>query len=242
MKFTGRMDIKMEENEKSPLESEEKVEPAMPESAPESPPESISEAEPVVEPKKPDASPGVKPAKVFVPEEALAPEKTRGGRFKAFVRTALIWLLVFVLVFLGGAATLYFWQLQPTQDNLEQTQMELDNANERIFELQAELDQASFNMSYAAFLEVQADVNAARLAMVDEDTLGAKAALANTESFLEIILDDVAEFDQALADSLPQRLNLIITNLDSDLERSVLDAQLLSEDLLKVYEGIYTDR
>jgi hypothetical protein len=151
-------------------------------------------------------------------------------------------LLIFVVVFLAGAATLYFWQLRPTQDTLEQTQMDLDHAKESITDLQAELDQADFDMSYAAFLEVQADVYAARLALVEEDALGAKAALANTEDYLEMILEDVAGFDQALADSLPQRLSLIVTNLDADVERAILDAELLSEDLIKVYDAIYAER
>jgi hypothetical protein len=232
----------MEENEKLPQEPQEQVEPASPEAAPAAPPESISEPGPAPAPEGSVAPPFLEAADVFVPEEALAPEKTRGGRFKAFVRTALTWLLVFVIVFLAGAATLYFWQLGPTQDSLEQTQVELDRAKESITDLQTELDQANFDMSYAAFLEVQADVYAARLALVEEDALGAKAALANTEDYLEMILEDVAGFDQALADSLPQRLSLIATNLDADAERAILDAELLSEDLIKVYDAIYAER
>jgi hypothetical protein len=239
MNFHWKDGCTMEENEKLP---QEPVEPASPEPAPAAPPESISEAEPTPTPESPAAPPFIESADVFVPEEALAPEKTRAGRFKAFVRTALTWLLIFVVVFLAGAATLYFWQLRPTQDTLEQTQMELDHANQSIVDLQAELDQADFDMSYAAFLEVQADVYAARLALVDEDTLSAKAALANTQDFLEMILEDVAGFDQALADSLPQRLSLIVTNLDADVERAILDAELLSEDLIKVYKAIYAER
>lgn len=232
----------MDENENLPLETGNNGEPAAVEPAPAAPPESISEIESAAETEILASPPESIAAEGFLPEESLTPEETRGGRFKALVRTALTWLLVFALVFLAGMATLYFWQLKPTQDSLEQTQIELNQANETITNLQAELDQAEFDMSYAAFLEVQADVYAARLALVEEDTLGAKAALANTDSFLDMILEDVAAFDQALADSLPQRFSLIVTNLDADPERSTLDAELISEDLIKVYNGIFADR
>ena len=144
-----------------------------------------------------------------------------------------------MLVFLAGVVTIYVLEYQPAKDALEQTQLDLEQANATIADQQIELDEAYFNLSYNAYLEVLADVYAARLALAFEDTVGAKAALATTSDQLELILEDVAAFDQALADSLPQRLSLILNNIDADLERSILDAELFTDDLINVYQGVY---
>jgi hypothetical protein len=200
----------------------------------------ISESMPDVEKEATHVTPpDLEAPEVFVPEEALAPTKSKGERFMAFVRRMITWVLVFLLVYLAGVVTIYILEYQPTKDALEQVQLDLDQANATIADQQVELDQAYFNLSYNAYLEVLADVYAARLALELDDTLGAKAALATTDEQLELILEDVAEFDQALAESLPQRLSLIITNIDADIERSISDADFFTEDLLKVYQGVY---
>lgn len=179
------------------------------------------------------------PAEVFVPEEALAPTKTRGGRFKDAIRKGFIWLLVFAFIYLAGVVTMYVLEVQPGKDALEQTQQELDQATQDVADLQFELDQAYVDLGYNAYLQVVADVYGARLALLEGDTALAKNFLADAELNLEYIYEDVATFDQNLADSLTQRLDLVITNVDSDIERSLQDAEVLSEDLEKVPAGAY---
>ena len=238
----------MEENKNLPADSEElpeaiqsdegtdKPQSTLKSEAPSAPRESLPPYEPL--------DVGGKPAEadapeVFVPEEALAPNKTKGGRFKNAVRKGLIWLLVFALVYLAGVVTIYLLEFQPTKDALEQTQQDLDQANQQITDLQVELDQAYVDLSYNAYLQVVADVYGARLALIDEDTSSAKIFLSDAEQNLESILPDVSAFDQALANSLLQRLDLVVNNIDSDIERALQDAEILSEDLSKVYVGIY---
>jgi hypothetical protein len=238
----------MEDNKNLPEQSGEIPEPAEPvdetkkaeagveKEAPSAPRESLPAFEPMDvggKPAEEDAS------EVFVPEEALAPTQTRGGRFKNAIRRFFIWLLVFAFVYLAGVVTIYILEFQPAKDALEQTQLDLDQANQQIADLQLELDQAKVDLSYNAYLQVVVDVYGARLALIDEDTSSAKIFLADAEQNMEVILPDVAAFDQALANSLTQRLNLVVNNVDSDIDRALQDAQILSDDLMKVFDGIY---
>lgn len=185
-------------------------------------------------------SPEAEAPEVMIPEEALAPEKTRGGRFKDAIRKGFIWLLVFSFVYLAGVVTMYILEVQPAKDALEETQLELEDANQAILDLRVDLDQAEFDLSYNTYLQVVADVYAARLALLDEDTSSAKIYLTSAEDNLALILEDVAAFDRSLADSLAQRLSLVMTNVDADIERALQDAAVLSDDLEKVYDGVYS--
>jgi hypothetical protein len=219
-----------------PVEETKQAEPVVQKEAPSAPSESLPAFEPLevgAKPAEPEAP------EVFVPEEALAPTKTRGGRFKNAVRKFFIWLLVFAFIYLAGVVTIYILEFQPAKDALEQTQLDLDQASQQIADMQIELDQARVNFSYNAYLQVLADVYGARLALIEEDTSSAKIFLADAEQNLEIILPDVAAFDQSLANSLTQRLDLVVTNVDSDISRALQDAEVLSDDLMKVFDGIY---
>lgn len=223
----------MENEEKLPSESAGQVNPSDSKA-------DIPEPTPELKEDSPKLAPlGEESPEVFVPEAVLAPKKSKGERFMGFIRKMITWILVFLLVYLAGVVTIYVLEYQPTKDALEQTQLELEQANSTIADQQSELDDAYFMLSYNAYLEVVADLYAARLGLAIDDSLGAKAALATTDVQLELILDDVAAFDQALADSLPQRLSLIINNIDADVERAILDAEFLSEDLDRVYLGVY---
>ena len=56
---------------------------------------------------------------------------------------------------------------------------------------------------------------------------------------LDLILDDIRDFDSGLADTLPQRLDLIRTNIDRDVETAIEDCNQLIEDLLAVEAALY---
>ena len=83
------------------------------------------------------------------------------------------------------------------------------------------------------------DVSNARLALFLNDVDGAKAALVDTPQQLDDLLPFIAEFDPNLAQSMPQRLNLIITGLDRDIETVKIDLELFSKDLLEVESSIF---
>lgn len=181
----------------------------------------------------------LEPEEVLPYEEEDESKTPRGGRFKNLVRKVLTWILVFGLIYLAGVVTLYFLRVKPAEDALQQTQTELVDANETITQLQSDLDEAQFNLSYNTFLQVKTDIYVAQLALRDEDTSGAKIALGRVEDNLNLILEEIAAFDQSLANVLVQRLDLLVTNVDSDIETALVDAGIFTENLEKVYQGVY---
>jgi hypothetical protein len=144
-------------------------------------------------------------------------EKKQPNRFQRFIRKALIWLVVLVIFFLAGFATDHFLRYKP---------------------LQEELNTATAHLT---LLQVQVDVSNARLALSTNDVEGAKAALSNTQQRLDTLLPSIANFDTSLAQSMPQRLGLIVSGLGRDPETAKIDLELFSLDLLKIEAALFND-
>jgi hypothetical protein len=83
-----------------------------------------------------------------------------------------------------------------------------------------------------------ADANEARLALIAKDIEGAKTALENSAETLESILPLIAEVDANLAQSMSQRLGLIISELERDSASAQVDLELLTKDLLTAEEAL----
>ncbi len=191
--------------------------------------------------------------------DPVKPAKPQLGRFRRFWRTSLIWLAVVALAFLAGVLIFNFLRYQPLNERLNQTQGELTQSNQNISNLEAklattgnkvtilendnqvlqsELDTATTHLE---LLQVLVDVNNARLALVDGDVPAAKASLKNTPAKLEVITPLIAEVDTNLAQSMPQRLALILAGLDSDIETAKVDLELLTGNLLDVEAALFDE-
>lgn len=144
-------------------------------------------------------------------------EKTQPNRLQRFFRKALIWLVVLALFFLAGFATDNYLRYKP---------------------LQTELNTAT---AHVTLLQVQVDVSNARLALSLNDVEGAKAALSNTQQRLESLVPRIAVFDASLAQSMPQRLGLIVSGLGRDPETAKIDLELFSKDLLKIEAALFNE-
>jgi hypothetical protein len=178
-------------------------------------------------------------------EEEIA-EVKEPTRFQIFLRRALIWLGVVVAFFAAGFATFYFVLYQPKvaeNSELQQTIADyesqlarLEEENEMLAEDSAALEEAE---KHSTLLMVMVDAYNARFALGEENTVAAKSAFSGTNAALEIILDDISDFDSGLADTLPQRLKLIQTNIDRDIETAIEDCNQLIEDLLAVEAALF---
>jgi hypothetical protein len=154
------------------------------------------------------------------PEPIAAPtkvEKTQPNRLQRFFRKALIWLVVLTVFFLAGFATDHYLRYKPLQEELNTT------------------------TAHLTLLQVQVDVSNARLALSLNDVEGAKAALSNTRQRLENLVPRIANFDTSLAQSMPQRLSLIVSGLGRDPETAKIDLELFSKDLLKIEAALFND-
>jgi uncharacterized phage infection (PIP) family protein YhgE len=201
------------------------------------------------------------------PEPASLSEKAemaKPGRFQRILRTILIWLVVLALLFMAGVLTDEFLRYKPLAETASKAQSELDQARQELSNLQAEADQLNtvnkaandqINSlegankklhseldtanAHLALLQGLVDVTDARLSLSLNDMEGAKAALVDLPQLLDNLLPFITEFDPNLAKSMPQRLDLIITGLDRDIETAKIDLELFSKDLLEVESAIF---
>lgn len=161
------------------------------------------------------------------------------SRLTLFMRKALIWLGAGLAVFLAGFLTMYFTLYQPKVAALEQTSADLTDAQAEIVSLNARLEMLDGADAHRSLLAVMVDVYDSRLALTEENAVAAKSALANTPARLDDVLDEIEEFDATLAEALPQRLNLIRTNIDRDPETAIADCDQMIEDLLEVEQALF---
>jgi TolA-binding protein len=209
--------------------------------------------------KAPESAP-MQPEPTSKPDPTPAPvkpAKPQLGRFHRIWRTVLIWLAVVAIAFLSGMLTFNFMRYKPLNETLTQTQGELSQANQRLDELgtqltatsekvsilnsdnqalQSELDTANTHLE---LLQVLVDVTNARLALADGDVPAAKTALQNTSQRLESLAPRIAVVDTNLAESMPQRLTLILSGLDSDVETAKVDLELLTGNLLDAEAALF---
>jgi hypothetical protein len=183
--------------------------------------------------------------------------KNKIGRGRRIWRTVLIWMVVIAAAFLIGLLADHFIRYKPVNELLQQTQSELSQANLTIDDLnarlatvddriaalendnhtlQSDLDAAK---SHLKLLQVLVDVSNARIALFLDDLEGAKAALTDTPRKLEVLGPSIAGYDAGLAQSMPQRLNLIILGLDRDVQTARIDLELLTKDLLEVEAAVF---
>jgi uncharacterized protein YoxC len=208
-------------------------------------PQEQPEETPIDEPSTPKPLPFLEsyPDEPELPGIDLKKEPTK---IQLFMRKALIWFGVVAVAFLAGFITFYLTLYRPqsqTVDNLEATIADLEDQLTSLEAESADLNQQLGVLEDAVFhsvlLDVMTDAYTARLALTVEDTLAAKSALRNTASKLAEIEEQLAAFDTGLAAGLPQRISLIQTNIDRDVEKAIADADLLIDDLQEVESALF---
>jgi hypothetical protein len=143
-------------------------------------------------------------------------EKKKPGRLQRFFRKALIWLVVLALAFLAGLVTDHYLRTVPLQEELNTTNAHLELS------------------------QVMVDVSNARIALALNNVAGAKAALLDTPQRLKKLLPRITVFDTNLAQSMPQRLSLIISGLDRDIKTAKIDLDLFNQDLLELEAALFS--
>jgi chromosome segregation ATPase len=166
-------------------------------------------------------------------------EVSEPTKFQRFMRRVLIWFSVVAGAFLAGFLVFYFVLHQPKV-------ADLTTAQEEIQTLEAQLDAANTELlalnnadKHRTLLQVLVDTYEARLALVKEEPVEAKAALSGTAASLNEINDEIAGFDSDLGEILPQRLALIKANIDRDPETALADCDQMIADLLAVEKALY---
>lgn len=206
-----------------------------------------------------------------LPENEIAPISPKGEiqqpvRPQRFFRKVLIWLVIAVIIFSGGMAADHFLRYKPLSEASAATQAELDQARQDLDNIQADvdrlnrsnqaagdaiaaletekkalLDELDLTATHLDLFQVLVDVSNARVALFLENVPEAKTNLLKTQQRLENLLPRITEYDPTLAQDIPQRLNLIISGLDRDVETVKIDLELITKDLLNIEEAVFGD-
>ncbi|MHC4433345.1 MAG: hypothetical protein ACYTBS_16020 [Planctomycetota bacterium] len=191
-------------------------------------------------------------------------EKLQPSRLQRVFRKALVWLAVIAITFLAGIITDHYVRYEPLSKTLTETQTALDQANQEIGSLQARTeslnttireaedkiaalegekkiiqDELDIATAHLNLLQVLVDVSNARISLFLKDVEGAEAVLVDTPQRLDDLLPRIAEFDTDLAQSMPQRLSLIVSGIKRDTETAKIDLELFTKDLLEMEAALF---
>ena len=173
-------------------------------------------------------------------------EKPQMSRLRRFWRASLAWLAVVAIAFTAGVLSFYFMRYQPQGKELSQAYQNTSELQNQVNSLTGQLKTATDRLAvledaqtHVELLQILSDVNNARLALINKDVSAAKADLGQTSRRLEDLAPKISAADASLTASLPQRLALILSGLDSDVDTAKVDLELLAGSLLEIESSLF---
>lgn len=189
-------------------------------------------------------------------DELEQPTEEPESRLQRFARLSVRWLAGLLIVFALGVLATVFVLLQPARQDLSQTRAELDQANQRITELEAEVERLStFERSnqklsedldtanlHITILRALSDVNAARLALAMDDSASAQVHLTKTNQTLQELEGLVDANSRDLVVSMQDRLELALSEIGEDDFAAQSDLGVLSTNLVQIENTYFTSQ
>lgn len=192
-------------------------------------------------------------------EDLTAPGAKPETRVQRLLRQALRWIVGFLIVFGLGVLATVFLVYQPTRLELTNVTAQLDQANQQITQVQDEFNQQINQMQgeidnlkpletqnkdlqdqlnqanlHIVILSSLSDVNAARLALANDDQAGAKVHLTNTPQTLSDLKSMVGSNQMEKVASMEDRLQLAISEMSKNIFAAKSDLSVLAEDLVQL--------
>jgi len=180
-----------------------------------------------------------------VEKEGTAQEKVKLSKARLIWRRILIWLVVITIAFAGGFFLDTVLRFQPEKGRVEDLAIELENTVEEITSLEDEIEKLSLFKDKNTELETKIDsvtthINllSARVAVADaglaleQDRLAdAKLALDKLGSTLETLKTFVNLEQAEVVETMIQRQQLIVLELDDDTFSALTDLGVLANQL-----------
>jgi len=189
----------------------------------------------------------------ILPTTAASPE----SRFQRFLKLSIRWvigvLIVFALGFMSAVLLLYI----PERDGKSQLETELTQAETRIDTLESEIislendiqdyivredelvskaeamqEEVKTANLHILILSALADVNAARVALVQDDVAGARVHLTNTDKTLETLKEFVGTEQRDKVNAMQNRLALVMAEIDENPSVAQSDLEVLANNLM----------
>lgn len=183
-------------------------------------------------------------------EQPAVQEKSAGN----VIRRILRWFLGLLIIFGLGAVTVLYTLYIPARQALRDQRSGLQQAEQRIAELEEqvasysklesenqdlhrELDNANL---HTLLLSALANVNAARVALLEEDVGSARAYLAKVDSIKDLAGLVAPEQRDEVTDMVT-RLDLAVSELEKDQFAALSDLEVLAANLTQLKNTFFSE-
>lgn len=203
-------------------------------------------------------------------QSSLPQEETRARRFfRKLIRWTAGLLVIFGLGFLTAVFTIYTPkvdeldqsqgdlnragstisgledQISALQDQNAALEGQIDTLNQKIADLEDQnqtllTEQGDFTL-HIALLKTRADVISAQVELYDQNPAQARVLLANTDQNLTNIESLLPDDLKDVVTPLKTRLELAISEIDTDPETAIDDLGILAGDLLEIKNALFGD-
>ncbi len=198
-------------------------------------------------------------------EEPLEPPKPE-SKVKVFFKKLLRWtvgiLIVFGLGLLTGIFVLYrpaaqdaALEIQTRQSELNEAESQIFDYESRVLDLESQVEklqvlqvkndellaaQDGFKL-HVALLDARLDIANAQLALSQKDTASARIILDKTANTFNTITSLLAPDQQEAVTSMKQRLELVMSELETDVFAAQSDLNVLATNLLQMEDALFSE-
>lgn len=184
--------------------------------------------------------------------EPDTPEAKDGSRVGGFLKRALRWVVLMLVIFTLGVVAMEFVRVRPLraeQDSLRQslaeaeaTQQDLQAQIDRLEGVEAENQALAESLQQTearlALLNILVDVTRSQLALAQDDMVRVAAALQGTGEKLSSLRDLLGPAASNELEGLRERLVLVLSEVDGDPFAAERDLEILANTLLEIEQGL----
>ncbi len=184
------------------------------------------------------------------PEVETPREPSRWGRF---ARRALRWLAVLLAAFSLGLAATWVARVRPQAEHIQALEAEKAALESQVADLEAEVaelqplraenadlkEQLRQAETKRTLLSVLVDVTSAQLALAQDDSLAARAALTESDDRLAVLQRDLSGQDAEAVAAMRDRLDLVLRELDEDAFAAQRDLEVLANRLVALKKALF---
>ncbi len=190
-----------------------------------------------------------------IPKETPEELPKEPSKFALFLRKLLLWATGTLTIFTLGIVLMWIVQVRPRTIELRELESQLQSANQEIEKLAGELDilkavdaenaalEATLDetLMHLNLLSVLVDVSNAQLALNDGNLEMAQAALAETDSKLDLLAIDLDGNRQDTVEAMQERLSLALGEINEDTFAAQSDLEVLRNTLLALERSLFGD-
>ena len=190
-----------------------------------------------------------------IPKETPEELPKEPSKFALFLRKLLRWATGTLTIFTLGIVLMWIVQVRPRTIELRELESQLQSSNQEIEKLAGELDilkavdaenaalEASLDetLMHLNLLSVLVDVSNAQLALNDGNLEMAQAALAETDSKLDLLAIDLDGNRQDTVEAMQERLSLALGEINEDTFAAQSDLEVLRNTLLALERSLFGD-